>query len=501
MPSSRPWFVVCVLGWLIVILGLGCSPETKTESESEASVSPAHSAVTSTPDRSSLTNEVAPTITTWPDPGSVTADPLEWNRRTLAQSYRQYGRKDAAWDEAAMNALEGFAQQRAKTSTNAPSQGSEWTRKAMEAGCTDPMVGYLALRVLYGGWADADADRATRYRGAAEALAASEYPGIRKFYAWLRAAQAWKAAHGSVKGAGGVYGPMRREAFRALTGVLQTADTPEGEALEALEQFVEELASHSHQEDELLPTVNDYLTKRWPGSPRALTLRGRNHVALAWNRRGGKYADDVREAGWSGFNAHLEAAEQVLEASWKLDATRVETALAMMRVELGQGRGRMRMEMWFDRAMKLDPACYEAVQNKAWYLQPKWHGSEEQVLAFGRRCVAAKEWRGRVPLMLVDVHVMLATERTTGLQEKHWTQPGVWEDVRASFERFFELNPEATGWFHNYAYHAYQCRAYDVFLELLPKLGTVNEAYFGGHDAFEGMIQTAEKATGRKAVR
>ena len=170
-----------------------------------------------------------------------------------------------------------------------------------------------------------------------------------------------------------------------------------------------------------------------------------------------------------------------------------------MEVELGQGRGRGRMEMWFRRAMEIDPADYDAAYEKAWYLQPKWYGSAQDAISFGRECVESKVWRGRVPLMLWEAHRMLANDRASGLKDAHWKQTGVWEDVRDSFDRFFELNPDAIGWRHDYALYAYKCERFDKFLDLLPQMGWVNYPYFGGEQRFAEMVADAEQKTGRKA--
>ena len=75
----------------------------------------------------------------------------------------------------------------------------------------------------------------------------------------------------------------------------------------------------------------------------------------------------------------------------------------------------------------------------------------------------------------------------------------MWEDVRDSFERFFELNPDARGWRHDYALYAYKCGQFDKFLDLLPQMGWVNHRYFGGETRFAEMVALAEKQTGRKA--
>ncbi len=74
----------------------------------------------------------------------------------------------------------------------------------------------------------------------------------------------------------------------------------------------------------------------------------------------------------------------------------------------------------------------------------------------------------------------------------YWKRPEVWPDIQAAFENFFQLNPDATSWYHNYAWYAYRCEQWDKLNELLPKLGPVNYAYFGGEAEFNRMVQLAK---------
>ncbi|MDB6129624.1 MAG: hypothetical protein JWM04_731, partial [Verrucomicrobiales bacterium] len=80
----------------------------------------------------------------------------------------------------------------------------------------------------------------------------------------------------------------------------------------------------------------------------------------------------------------------------------------------------------------------------------------------------------------------------------YWKKPGVWDDLHASFERFFELNPEAAGARHNYARAAYQCGKYDAFLEQVALFPNTNFVYFGGKDQFDNMVKTASTRAAKK---
>jgi hypothetical protein len=61
----------------------------------------------------------------------------------------------------------------------------------------------------------------------------------------------------------------------------------------------------------------------------------------------------------------LSVAEKALEKAWTLNPKNEQIALKMMTVELGQGKGRQRMEVWFDRAMKLNTNSYAACNARA----------------------------------------------------------------------------------------------------------------------------------------
>jgi hypothetical protein len=414
-------------------------------------------------------------------------------------AYDKAGRRDPRWDTDAHEALEAFARVTSGKDTNELARFGAGMKRAADAGCSDPLIRYLNLRFVHGSADDANTAGADAYREAGDKLMHSGYPDIRKFYGAIRAAEAWKSAHGGISNATPVLSQFRRGAFAYLQPVLRAPDTPFMEAYEAADELRRAIYSNSKQEEDMLPVLLDCFRARWPGEARALTLCGRANVRLAWNRRGGGYADSVAEAGWKEFARYLGEAEHCLDQSWALDSKSSDTAVAMMDVELGQGRGRDRMELWFRRAMSVDPACYDAAYAKAWYLQPKWYGSEQDAIRFGRECVESKAWKGRVPLILWEAHRMLANDRASGLKDAHWKQPGVWADVRDSFDRFFELNPEAAGWYHDYAFHAYKCGQSDKFLDLLPKMGRVNYPYFGGEQRFSEMVTEAEQKTGRKA--
>ena len=229
--------------------------------------------------------------------------------------------------------------------------------------------------------------------------------------------------------------------------VLNDKRTPIEEVHEACRDLMWELERNKKQLEEFYFAIEKPLFANWPQEALAFLIKGNFYIKHAWKARGKRYADKVTDEGWKLFFERLADAEKALERAWSLDPTIEQIALSMMTVELGQGKGRERMEMWFDRAMGLNSNSFSACSHKLYYLEPKWHGSPEAMLKFGQECANSTKWGGRVPLILAEAHNSLARylpakERQ---EREYWKRPGVWKDVKASFDETVLL-PRSLPW-------------------------------------------------------
>lgn len=420
----------------------------------------------------------------------IAREPLDWNLETLVRAYEKVGSKNSQWDDPAKNALTLFARFRSgNVETNEPATKIIGTNcdLAIAAGCDDPMIGYLHARYSRQKEHDARA-----FALAADALERSQYPAIRKFYASLRAAEHIVSKAGRTNTPPEVH-KYRMQATTHLTAAITDKSIPIREVDEACHQMLKALDRNSAQYTFCWQRVEPPLTANWPEEPVTWLLKGIAYTKLAWFARGGGYANTVSDQQADLFAQKLTLAQQALETAWQKDPADPRIACAMMTIELGQGRGRGHMEMWFSRAMVLDPNCYDACDAKRYYLEPKWYGSAEEMLAFGRDCVRTKAWGGHVPLVLVDAHAALVGYLDESQRAAYWKQPGVWTDLKAAFERFFELEPNAIGWRHNYAKYAYLCEQWKDLNKQLTYLDNVNYDYFGGEAEFEKMVRLAKE--------
>jgi len=422
---------------------------------------------------------------------------FEWNYKTLVEPYEKAGHTSPKWDEPAKHALTEFARSRSQCVESNEAWGliiSTNCSAAMDAGCDDPMIHYLYIRFSMSQTNSTQAF-ADAFCTTALEMEKSSYPNIRKFYAWQRAGIQATYTYG--------YGTnippeVRRLGIWALAATnlvvaLSDRTMPPEEAYDACHEILEVWKGSKDGYSSLYHSLEKQFPDNWTNAPSILLLKGEAYIQMAWHARGSGYANTVTEEGWKLFSERLVIAENALTNAWNLNPKDERIPLQMLSVELGQGEGRDRMELWFNRAMAINLNDYDICRAKLYYLEPKWYGSEDDLLAFGWECVQSKVWGGKVPLILLDAHEDICRYLDDSEKTNYWKRPDVWLDIQSAFDRFFVLNPDATSWYHNYAWYAYRCERWKELNELIPRLGPVNYSYFGGKAAFDKMVSLAKE--------
>ena len=421
---------------------------------------------------------------------------LAWNLKTLVEAYEKAGHTNPKWDEPARRALTEYARTRSQCTES--NETWEWIIAtnciaAMDAGCDDPMIRYLHIRFCMDQTNSAQALTAA-FCQTAKDMQKSTYPPARKFYAAARALDQILYTYGTNTAYQPIWEEITPLVARNIEPALNDKTMPAHEAYEIANEALYLISGDTNQFQQAYHSIEKPLLENWPDDYATWLLKGTAFIDMAWQARGCGLAYTVSAKGRKHFGERLATAQEALEHAWKLYPKDPEIAHQMMTVMLGQGGGRDRMELWFDRAMALDPNDYNACSKKLYYLEPKWYGSREAMLDFGRECVQNTNWAGQVPLVLVDAHWDFCRGYVDkSEQTNYWKQPNVWPDIKMSYDRFFELNPEATRYYHNYAWYACQCEQWNVFNELIPKLGPINYDFFGGKAEFDKMVQLAKE--------
>ncbi len=357
-------------------------------------------------------------------------DWLDWNRRTLAGAYDKVGEKDPKWDKAAHETLELAARMFSKQVDPIVTFDdiAKPAQAAIDAGCRDPLIGFLYVRTQ----PRKNDAQIRRFKEAIKAFAASHYP------AWRRASALTISVPGKLQpGAEG--DAFRKEAQAAFDG--------------ALALVRESVATDDRNEFWELMTFNTLLSilraNRWLGmdGPAALNkvdaelakypelkglrlyFRGNAWFHYGWEARTKAFAPNVPAGGFQSLEERLAVAKKALEEAWEL-RPESETAAKLLEIDKSIGGDREVMNRWFERAMQADGDNRGACWSKLDWLDPKWHGSVDEMLAFGRQCRDTKNWRAGITLLVADAHWRIACMPGEN-QNKYLASPEVWADIQS----------------------------------------------------------------------
>ena len=239
------------------------------------------------------------------------------------------------------------------------------------------------------------------------------------------------------------------------------------------------------------------LFKNWSQYAFPHLLKAEHHYNLAWAARGGGFADSVSKDGWKTYEKELKRAESSFRDAWKMDNTDPETARWMIEICVSLSYPRQEMETWFQRAMAADPGYFPACRTKLRYLEPKWGGSPEAMIAFGREYLTNTAYKGDVTTTLVEAYKILAgyyhDEPAKLAQFYAW--PQLWQDVSEFYAEVARRDPDATWYHNNLAWYAWRCGKWDALAQEVAKIQKPNYSYFGGEVGYQKMLDALKAHT------
>jgi hypothetical protein len=95
------------------------------------------------------------------------------------------------------------------------------------------------------------------------------------------------------------------------------------------------------------------------------------------------------------------------------------------------------------------------------WLDPKWHGSREEMVAFGRSCRETRNWRMGITLLAADAHYRVMQHLPTEAAKAEYMRiPTVWDDIHTVYTEYlkhYALDYRARS---EYAVYCYWCGQY-----------------------------------------
>lgn len=389
---------------------------------------------------------------------------LEWNRKTLVGNYEKVGKKDPKWDESARRAFDLAARMFSRPFEPLVTLGDIHVpaKKAVDDGCDDPMVLYLYARSSVGPLAPDKAEHSRRLQKAADALTASTYSPFRRAMAIEVMAGFTFNEHGREERA-----DLERRLDAELDLVPASAkEDPRGYDWEDLwfqsvTANMETRYALSGDFKAAYEAVDAKLAKVEGIDILRLMVRGYYHLMSGWRARGNALASRVGEDQFRTFDERLAAARSTFEEVYKLNPDEPRMARLMLEVERGIGRGdRESMEKWFERAMKTDGNDREACRLKLEWLMPKWHGDDEQVMAFGKACAATRNWQAGITVLAAEAHFVHCMTLELPEWPKYLGSPEVWGEISSIYDEYLKSHPVSPPERSKYALICYLTKHY-----------------------------------------
>ncbi len=414
-------------------------------------------------------------------------DRLAWNRKTLVEEYDRAGRKDPRWDSAARETLEIAARRFSlQDPLPLPEDLFRAARRAVEAGCDDPLVLYIYSRTSTNPGNSPGTDEfLRRARRAAAALKASSYSPIRCATGELQ------ELSGRIM-AGRVDDRAKAEIADGLDAVVamiaqSVAADPRGEFWEArwFGNLWDVYNTHKKINDGQSQTAFDRvdaLIAKVPGiEALRLTFRGKFYAEFAWEARGDRPASRTGNRQFATFEERLVESRSSLEAAYKLNPDQPIVARVRVLIARGLGEDRETMEIWFGRAMNSDGDDEDACVSKFYYLSPRWHGDEAgaDALAFGHACGATKNWRNGLELLESEAIYYQAMNMGDAERRKYLTRPENWIAIRTGYDDYLKRLPGDAVALSKYAFLAYFCEQYQAADAIFRRVGD-NLTQWGG---------------------
>ena len=187
----------------------------------------------------------------------------------------------------------------------------------------------------------------------------------------------------------------------------------------------------------------------------------------------------------------LNDARKLANKAWEEGQADAYICNEMVRVG-GTLCSRKEFDLWFERGKNIDPVYYDLYLTRLNFLQANWGGSDEQLLSFGRECVATGTWREMIPMVLIAAHDMC------GYGFAYFGKKEVWTDIQSVYEPYLQKFPNNNVQKSAYCYYAVQAQKWDLAKKLLDELGdlAVDHGFKGTLKECRNLIQA--NTTSRK---
>ena len=386
---------------------------------------------------------------------------LAWAQDVFLRSYELFGKKDPTYDEAARAIIQDYCQMVAGLSIQfgetdhvaqmrgpkgigpKEAQAQEQKRRFAEAlsSCDDPFV--MTLLAAHSVKADEPAtvvEALERLEKARSGFAASKYPPEVQAIA--------NNATILIKGALDADADETRDVVREQSDQL-FRKTSEWLSRD-MSTFDRRMAC---RHIDLMFVTNPVLESRHDVFLHELSRKGvypwfrryylaKTHTELAWVERGSGTIDTVSAEDFQGFSRQLLRAAYNGIAGWEMAPEFPETPGQLIPIAMGLDRGVAgeSTRFWFDQAVKADLNYPKAYHAYIYSILPRWGGSHDAIMEFGRECSQTGRFDTVAPFTLL---MAIEALRDDGVPHDVILQrPSVYDEFQSLHRKLVPTNPK-----------------------------------------------------------
>jgi len=172
--------------------------------------------------------------------------------------------------------------------------------------------------------------------------------------------------------------------------------------------------------------------KRIPEYLKQIAL-GYAHNRMAWNSRGGGYANSVTQGGATEFERSQRKALVHLKNAHRINPNFPHAAHLMMDIAR-TGNVNEPIREWFQASIAAQFDYLPAYDSMLFYLYPRWHGSPEQMIEFGRMCLKSERYDTSVPYFFISAINQAVSQSSrnpfTAARQIYVDDPKLYGDVK-----------------------------------------------------------------------
>ena len=370
---------------------------------------------------------------------------MEWHLRTSVGAYDKVGKRSPRWDDLARKAVDLAVRQSYEPGSKVTAaEVNRAAKVAIDAGCDDPLVANLFAQTSIVPTALGKETLIRLQRDATRAYAASRYPAFRR-------AGSLEFFASELIDCGSPDEAVRKEiedtldASLALLAEGARSDERNGFWVDRWHNTVISIIKDYRKlgvpAEDAYERADAKMAKIPELEEMRLLVRGTFWFWYGWEARTNAFAPDVPAGGFQSLEERLTVAKKAFEEAWKRRPENAYAAVNLMDIDKSIEGDRATMELWFDRAMRADGDRRDACLTKLDWLDPKWHGSLEDMLAFGRACRDTKNARAGITLLVADAHWRIACQPDED-QIKYLALPEVWADIQPVYDEYLKHHPE-----------------------------------------------------------